>query len=100
MPVKDMFLSLLAFCQSQLKPHLQPAAWRWRQGWILAAQLSGRFSVMLGFFGPIASLVPHLGPQAKDGGDGGSLEKTQGVLAPVEAPGILLPVRLCVVIRP
>ncbi|CAE7890494.1 HERC2, partial [Symbiodinium sp. KB8] len=54
-----MFLSLLAFCQSQLKPHLQ-------------------FSVMLGFFGPIASLVPHLGPQA---------------------PGILLPVRLCVVIR-
>lgn len=56
---KDMFLSLLAFCQSQLKPHLQ-------------------FSVMLGFFGPIASLVPHLGPQA---------------------PGILLPVRLCVVIR-
>eukprot|EP00439_Symbiodinium_sp_Y106_P041830 s3732_g5.t1 len=55
----DMFLSLLAFCQSQLKPHLQ-------------------FSVMLGFFGPIANLVPHLGPQA---------------------PGILLPVRLCVVIR-
>ncbi|CAE7535903.1 unnamed protein product [Symbiodinium pilosum] len=54
-----MFLSLLALCQSQLKPHLQ-------------------FQVMLGFFGPIANLVPHLGPQA---------------------PGILLPVRLCVVIR-
>ncbi|CAE7199818.1 ANK1 [Symbiodinium natans] len=56
---KDMFLSLLALCQSQLKPHLQ-------------------FPVMLGFFSPIASLVPHLGPQAA---------------------GILLPVRLCVVIR-
>ena len=23
-----------------------------------------RFQVMLGFFGPIANLVPHLGPQA------------------------------------
>ena len=56
---KDMLLSLLAFCHSQLKPHLQ-------------------FQVMLGFILPIANLVPQLQPQA---------------------PAVLLPVRLCSVLR-
>eukprot|EP00435_Cladocopium_sp_Y103_P060069 s91_g21.t2 len=56
---KDMLLSLLAFCHSQLTPHLQ-------------------FQVMLSFILPIAQLVPHLQPQA---------------------PAVLLPVRLCSVLR-
>ncbi|CAE8595537.1 unnamed protein product [Polarella glacialis] len=56
---KDTFLSLLALCQAQLKPHLE-------------------FQVMLGFFAPIAALVPQMGKQS---------------------PCILLPVRLCSVIR-
>lgn len=56
---KDMLLSLLAFCHSQLTPHLQ-------------------FQVMLAFILPIAHLVPHLQPQA---------------------PAMLLPVRLCSVLR-
>eukprot|EP00931_Biecheleriopsis_adriatica_P050624 TRINITY_DN29327_c0_g2_i1.p1 TRINITY_DN29327_c0_g2~~TRINITY_DN29327_c0_g2_i1.p1 ORF type:complete len:609 (+),score=149.52 TRINITY_DN29327_c0_g2_i1:134-1828(+) len=56
---KDTFLSLLALCQSQLKPHL-------------------KFQQMLGFFAPIAALVRQLGPQS---------------------PCVLLPVRLCSVIR-
>ncbi|CAJ1443717.1 unnamed protein product [Effrenium voratum] len=56
---KDMLLSLLALCQSQLKPHLQ-------------------FQVMLGLFGPIAAMLAHLRP---------------------EAFAVLLPVRLCSVLR-
>ena len=53
---------------------------------------------MLGFFGPIANLVPHLGPQAQKTGQNGTHPVTYD-LCDLEAPGILLPVRLCVVIR-
>jgi len=58
-------------------------------------------------FGDAGLLRPDRQPRAaprapgEDGGDGGSLEGNRGYLrlAPAEAPGILLPVRLCVVIR-
>eukprot|EP00933_Yihiella_yeosuensis_P041050 TRINITY_DN35496_c0_g1_i1.p1 TRINITY_DN35496_c0_g1~~TRINITY_DN35496_c0_g1_i1.p1 ORF type:complete len:854 (-),score=163.50 TRINITY_DN35496_c0_g1_i1:68-2629(-) len=56
---KDTFLSVLALCQPQLKPHLQ-------------------FSQMIAVFAPIAALVSQLKP---------------------ESSAVLLPVRLCWVIR-